>query len=180
MAKPQLSTPDKEKIVEARKQGIPRKQVAELFKCDVGTVSRIAAKSRTTGNLHRTPGSGRPPATTRREDKALILAHNKDPNLNASDGVCLIKQQFGKDINRVTVSRRLNQAGLITRRAAKKPLMVAKHRKIRLEFAEKYQSWTPNDWANVIFTDESKINLFNPDGNHLIRRPVGQRHNIKY
>ena len=37
-----------------------------------------------------------------------------------------------------------------------------------------------NDWANVIFTDESKVNLFRPDGNHLIRRPIGKRYNIRY
>ena len=66
MIEPQLSTPDKEKIVEAKKQGVPRKQVAELFKCDEGTVSRVVAKSRTTGNVHRAPGSGRLPATTPR------------------------------------------------------------------------------------------------------------------
>lgn len=91
-----------------------------------------------------------------------------------------MKQQFNKDISRMTVSRRLIRAGLMAKHAAKKPLMVAKHRKLRLEFAKKYASWTPNDWANVVFTDESKVNLFQPDGNHLIRRPVGQRYNVKY
>ena len=175
-----LTTPDKEKIVEARKRGDKVKDVASVFKCSPETVKKLCKEEKTTGICHWSFKTGRSPVTTPREDKVLILAHKKDPNLNASDGVRLIKHQFNKDINRKTVSRRLIHAGLMTRRPAKKPLMVAKHRKIRLDFAEKYESWTSNDWANVIFTDESKINLFNPDGNHLIRRPVGQLYSTKY
>lgn len=34
---------------------------------------------------------------------------------------------------------------------------------MRLIFARKYKSWTSNDWRSVIFSDETKINLINPD-----------------
>ena len=133
-----LSTRDKEKIVEAREKGIQRKDVAALFKCSEKTVSVIVGTFKTTGSVHRASKSGRPPITTPREDKGLVKAHKNNKDLNASDGVVMMKSQFGKDISRMTVSRRLIRGGLVTRRAAKKPLMNAKHRKIRLEFAKKY------------------------------------------
>jgi len=38
-----------------------------------------------------------------------------------------------------------------------------------------HQSWTLIDWRNVIFSDESKINLFGSDGMTYVRRKVEKR-----
>ena len=47
---------------------------------------------------------------------------------------------------------------------AKKPLITQRHKKQHLEFAKKYKSWIVEDWRNVIFSDETKINQFRADG----------------
>ena len=175
-----LSTPDKEKIVEARQKGIPVKNLTQIFGCSERTVCGILAKKKTTGNVHRVAKSGRRLSTTLREDRKLVLEYKKNPNLTSTDGVEIINQLSNKDISRWTVNRRLTRAKLFARRPALKPLMVARHRQQRLDFARKHSSWTADDWANVIFTDETKINLFHADGNHMIRRPSGKRYDIKY
>uniref|UniRef100_A0A0K8VJD2 Transposable element Tcb1 transposase n=1 Tax=Bactrocera latifrons TaxID=174628 RepID=A0A0K8VJD2_BACLA len=56
----------------------------------------------------------------------------------------------------------LNNLGLRARRPAKKPLLIARMKKQRLEFAKSHKTWTISDWGNVIFSDESKFNLFGP------------------
>ncbi|KAG1135725.1 hypothetical protein G6F38_012577 [Rhizopus arrhizus] len=46
----------------------------------------------------------------------------------------------------------------------KVPLLSAKHRKARLEWALAHRYWTIDDWRKVIFSDESKINVWGSDG----------------
>lgn len=175
-----LTTPVKEKIVKAREKGISRAVVSDLFKCDPSTVSRIVSNAKTTGRIHRRKKKGRPRRTTAREDRMLVMASKKDPNMTSNEGARVIKHVSNKNISRWTVSRRLIQAGLYSRRAVRKPLMTAGHRKKRLLFARTYQSWTKQDWANVIFVDETKVNIFSPKGSHLIRRPIGKRIFLRY
>lgn len=50
----------------------------------------------------------------------------------------------------------------------KKPRLLPRHIKARLEFAGKYKDWTIDDWKNVIFSDETKINRLGSDGRHWV------------
>ena len=45
--------------------------------------------------------------------------------------------------------------GLVSRRAAKKPLLSRKNIRDRLIFCRRYRDWTAEDWGKVIFSDES-------------------------
>ena len=45
----------------------------------------------------------------------------------------------------------------------KRPFLKPIHIKNRLKFAKKYQYWTVEDREKVVFSDETKINLFEPD-----------------
>ena len=42
--------------------------------------------------------------------------------------------------------------------------LTEKRKKIRYEWAKKYESWTVEDWRQVVFSDETKINRFGSDG----------------
>ena len=46
----------------------------------------------------------------------------------------------------------------------KKPKLTVKHKKHLLEWAKNHEAWTADDWRKVIWSDESKFNLFNSDG----------------
>ncbi|KAG1035742.1 hypothetical protein G6F43_013177 [Rhizopus delemar] len=45
----------------------------------------------------------------------------------------------------------------------KKPLLTEKHKKARSAWAKKHQYWTVHDWRRVIFSDETKINIWGSD-----------------
>lgn len=79
-----------------------------------------------------------------------------------------------------TVRNRLIAAGLQGRRPAKKPFVSAKNRACRLKFAKEHELWTPRDWAKIVWSDESKINMCGSDGKSYVRRPVGTRFDPKY
>ncbi|KAG0731701.1 hypothetical protein G6F62_014983 [Rhizopus arrhizus] len=46
----------------------------------------------------------------------------------------------------------------------KKPLLTEKHKKAQLPWAKKHQYWAVHDWRRVIFSDETKINIWGSDG----------------
>uniref|UniRef100_A0A8R1E3I0 DDE_3 domain-containing protein n=1 Tax=Caenorhabditis japonica TaxID=281687 RepID=A0A8R1E3I0_CAEJA len=65
-------------------------------------------------------------------------------------------------------------------KTSQKPLVSLKNRKARVEWAKQHLSWGPREWANHIWSDESKFNLFGTDGIQWIRRPIGSRYAPQY
>ncbi|KAG1276324.1 hypothetical protein G6F66_012569 [Rhizopus arrhizus] len=50
------------------------------------------------------------------------------------------------------------------RRKKRQPLLTYNHRKQRLAWAKKYQNWSILQWHQVVFSDETKINIWGSDG----------------
>lgn len=84
------------------------------------------------------------------------------------------------DVSFRTIQRRMIEAKLYSFRPAKKPLLTMKHRKARLQFARNHLNWETSRWKTVLFSDESKFNLIGSDGMKRVRRPIGERLDIKY
>jgi hypothetical protein len=74
-----------------------------------------------------------------------------------------------------TVRRALIECGLVGRVAAKKPLLGTKNVRKRLAFAKKYVNWTTEQWSRVLWTDETKIELFGARRRVFVRRFNGER-----
>jgi hypothetical protein len=74
-----------------------------------------------------------------------------------------------------TVRRRLHEAGLYGHLAVKKPLLSTRYRQLRLNFAREHADWSWVDWSTLMFSDESKFNLFQSDGRVYVRRRSGEQ-----
>lgn len=85
-------------------------------------------------------------------------------------------QQAGVRASARTVRRRRLEEGLVSRRAAKKPLLSRKNIRDRLMFCRRYRDWTAEDWGKVIVSDESPFRLFGPSGRRLVGRRRGERY----
>uniref|UniRef100_A0A915DXW8 Tc1-like transposase DDE domain-containing protein n=1 Tax=Ditylenchus dipsaci TaxID=166011 RepID=A0A915DXW8_9BILA len=70
-------------------------------------------------------------------------------------------------------------ANLPARRPSKKPLITRKNVEARLELARKHLEWSVADWRRVLWSDESKYNLFSSDGIRYVRRSPNQKKNPK-
>ena len=57
-----------------------------------------------------------------------------------------------------TTRRHLKKAGMKAVVKKKKPLLTAKHRRERLDFAMAHGDWTVEDWKGVVWSEETKIN----------------------
>lgn len=129
-----------------------------------------------TGTHAPRPKSGRPKVSGARDDRLLVRASIQNRKLTVP-ALRLAWQQAGVTASDTTVRRRLSAAGLNGHVAVKKPLLTARHRQLRLEFARRHEQWSWVDWSCVLFTDESKFNMFQTDGRVYIRRRTGERFN---
>ena len=56
----------------------------------------------------------------------------------------------------------------------KKPLLLQKHRKERMDFAIGHKDWTLEDWKRVVWSDETKINCLGSYGRRWAWKRVGE------
>jgi hypothetical protein len=82
----------------------------------------------------------------------------------AKDALITANELLLVPVSYTTIRRRLREAGLIAKKIVKRPALKKKHIKGRLQFIEKYKEWTVEDWARVIWSDESKVNRICSDG----------------
>ncbi|GFU67339.1 retrovirus-related Pol polyprotein from transposon 297 [Trichonephila clavipes] len=65
----------------------------------------------------------------------------------------------GKQISRKTVARRLRGGRLYARRPVVCVPLTRQHRTARLQWCREHHNWTEQDWACVLFSDESRFSL---------------------
>lgn len=152
----------------------------KMFNVNKSTISRIVRRFSLKGTPEALKSPGRPKKTTQQTDRAIIRIASVNPFLSSEKILGKIAPEDGKNISSRTVRRRLVTAGLLSRRPAKKPLLSKKNVKARLAFALEHINWTVEQWKRVVFSDESKFNLFNSDGIQHVRRPAGKRLDPKY
>ncbi len=91
-----------------------------------------------------------------------------------------LSRRVGVCVSKSTIKRRLHQSeyrGFTTRC---KPLVSLKNRKARLEFAKRHLKKPSQFWNNILWTDETKINLYQSDGKRRVWRRKGTAHDPKH
>jgi hypothetical protein len=56
------------------------------------------------------------------------------------------------------------------------PILLPRHRAARLTWCRRYLRFRIQDWANILFTDESRFHLDSSDGRSRVYRRVGERY----
>ncbi|MEW8547198.1 MAG: transposase [Candidatus Thiodiazotropha sp.] len=75
-----------------------------------------------------------------------------------------------------TIRNRLKERQIYARRPYKGPILTRRHRVQRLQWARRHLPWTRNQWANVLFSDESRFNVSMVDGRKRVWRRRGERY----
>lgn len=147
-------------VISQLRTGYSVRQVARKLSVSPATVSRIRMKCLPT--LCKQP-AGRPRILSTR-DKNDIKRKLLTGLLRTGTKVHKHLIEYGKVISYRSVLRNLREIGFQAKKRVKKPFLSQKHRKARLEWARAHRHWTVDDWKRVIFSDETKINLWNSDG----------------
>ncbi|GFW63466.1 transposable element Tcb2 transposase [Trichonephila clavipes] len=126
--------------------------VAREFDIAHNVVSRLWKSFKTTGMCSRQHGGGR--SRTQQVANQFLAAS-------------------GKQISRKTVARRLRGRGIYARRPVVCVPLTRQHRTARLQWCREHQNWTEQDWACVLFSDESRFSLSSDCRRQLIWRGSG-------
>ncbi|GFX53040.1 HTH_Tnp_Tc3_2 domain-containing protein [Trichonephila clavipes] len=102
---------------------------------------------------------GRVRSRTPAEDRYIVLSAKRNRRTTAQQVANQFLAASGKQISRKTVARRLRGGGLYARRPVVcVPLPMCRHI-ARLQWCREHHNWTEQDWACVLFSDESRFSL---------------------
>ncbi len=89
---------------------------------------------------------------------------SKKRRMSAASIALEVAEVEGQLVSAQTIRHTLQQVGLHGRRPRRKPLLKLAHKKACKQFAEDNLAKSMNYWNHVLWSDESKVNLFGSDG----------------
>jgi transposase len=161
---------ERQRAVRMFQAGMTQTEIANRFNCSRLTIYRLLVRVRATGTTSDRRRSGRPRETTLRQDRHITLIHLRNRFVTAVDTARRTPGIRNNRISDQTVRNRLRQSGLRSRRPLKGMELKRRHRIARLQWARARLRWRRNTWQNILFSDESKINLKFSDGRVCIYR----------
>jgi transposase len=148
--------------------GYSTREIAKRLKISVGTVHKYKRAS----NIQVPKALGGRVCSISETKKRLIKRKIVNGELLTAVQVHRYLQQENYKLSYRTVCTTLRSMGFVAQIKKKKPLISNENRIKRYKWAKKYQHWTVADWSKVIFSDETKINIWGSDGvKYFWKRP---------
>lgn len=168
----EFCTSFKNQIIKLHSKGLSYRKIANRLEISFSTVRNIIKKFRTTGSVLNKPRSGRPSKLNEREQRSIHRRVERDPTSSAASIAEEIASTSNTTFCLQTVRNVIHKYNYYGRVQRKKPFISEINRKKRLEFAKIYVNKDLEFWKDVIFSDESKFNIFGSDGRKYVwRRP---------
>ncbi|GFX23785.1 hypothetical protein TNCV_3597271 [Trichonephila clavipes] len=160
------------RIIGKIEEGRKITDVAREFDIAHSVVSRLWKSFKTTGMCSRRHGEVVFRSTTPAEDRYIVLSAKRNRRTTAQQVANQFLAASRKQISRKTVARRLRE-GLYARRPVVCVPLTRPHRTARLQWCREHHNWTEQDWACVLFSDESRFSLSLDCRRQLIWRESG-------
>lgn len=166
----ELSEDLRSRIVDLHRAGKGYKVISKTLEIHLPIVRQTIYKWRHFGTVATLPRSGRPVKMTPKAQWRLINEVKKQPGVTAKNlkpslelaNIC---------VHETTVHKTLDKQGVYGRTPQWKPLLTTKNT------AAKEHADTPHGyWQNVLWTDETKTELFGKGTQHYIWRKKGPAH----
>ena len=169
---PRLCREQRERAIGMSQMGATHAHIARTMNCTRITITRLMQRYRQTGVTTDRPRSGRPHVTTPNEDRYLRMLHLRNRFLTVTSSAA---SGLRHAVSALTVTRRLRQSGVRAYRPFRGVTLTRDHRRRRLQWARQFQGWRQRDWQRILFTDESRFQIFRADGRVRVYRRRGER-----
>ncbi|KAK3506035.1 hypothetical protein QTP70_003119 [Hemibagrus guttatus] len=155
----ELSKDTRNKIVDLHQAGKTISAIGKQLGVKKSTVGAIIRKWKTYKTTDNLPRSGAPRKISPRGVKMITRTVSKNPRTTRGDLVN-DQQRAGTKVTKATISNTLRRQGFKSCSARRVPLLKPVHVRARLKFAREHLDYPEEDWENVIWSDETKIELF--------------------
>lgn len=162
----------RKKVIEIYQSGKGYKTISKAVGLQQTTVRAIIHKWRKLGTVANLPRSGRPTKITPRVRRKLIQEVTKEPRKTSKELQASLAS-VKVSVHDSTIRKTLAKNGIHERVPRRKPLLSKKNIKARLTFAKKHLDDPEDCWRNILWTDESKIELFGTCAARYIWRKNG-------
>ncbi|GFV10438.1 transposable element Tc1 transposase [Trichonephila clavipes] len=135
------------------------------------TVSAVMTAYKKCGNV--TSGkhnSGRKRKLTDRDKRVLTRIVARKLKQLLSQITSEVNSHLRNPISAITVQRELHASYLYGRVGIRKPFVTARHALQRRQWCRTHRQWTPQQWQQVIWSDESTFTLFQTTGRVYVWR----------
>ncbi len=160
-----------------QRSGQGYKKISAALKVPKSTVASIILKWKTFGTTRTLPRAGRPAKLSYRGRRALVREVKKNPKITVAELQRCIRE-MGESCRKSTITAALHQLGLYGRVARRKPLLSARHMKACMEFAKKHLKDSKMVTNKIIWSDETKIELFGLKSKRYVWRKPGTAHHL--
>ncbi|KAK3507288.1 hypothetical protein QTP70_013545 [Hemibagrus guttatus] len=155
----ELSKDTRNKIVDLHQAGKTESAIGKQLGVKKSTVGAIIRKWKTYKTTDNLPRSGAPRKISPCGVKMITRTVSKNPKTTRGDLVNDL-QRAGTKVTKATISNTLRRQGLKSCSARRVPLLKPVHVRARLKFAREHLNDPEEDWENVIWSDETKIEPF--------------------
>lgn len=153
-------------------RGASHREISRSIGVSLGAISKIRKNMQNSPDKNK---GGRTKILSPAQERKILIDLRRQKYQTASEIQRSLTRDDHINISTETVRRTLRRAGLRGRAKVKKPLLTKRHQKLRLNFAKTYAHWTSEDWAKVIWSDETKINRLGSDGRQWVWRTPGEK-----
>lgn len=144
-------------------------EIARLVGKPRSTIQSIIDRFGITKSVENQHRSGRPRSLTEQDERFVLRQIKKNPKTSAPVLASELAQR-GTTVCPSTIRNTCKKYGYNGRVARKKFWVNKINRQKRLEFAKEYRNKNEDFWNDVIFSDESKFNIFGSDGRRMVWR----------
>ena len=169
-----LSDLDSGRAIGWLQEGVAVRQVAQRLGMS-HSVIRLRQRFPNTGGVQEQQRSGRPRITTPREDRYIERQALQERTTTANNIRRRLRDATSTVVSDQTIRNRLHTANLRVRPPAIRPRLTDAHTAARPEWCTQHVRWTHEQWAQVLFTDESRFCLDPTDRRNRVWRRHGER-----
>lgn len=159
-------------VIELYSKGLSMRSIAQQIGSNHRTVGQIIKKKKQYGTVKNLPGRGRKSILTRRTKGQIVREVGNGSKITAK----IIKENLSLDCSLTTIRRSLHAKGLWGRVASRTSCLAKRHMEARLKFAKDHIDKDEQFWSNVIWSDESKFELFGSKRRQTVWRRNGNSH----
>uniref|UniRef100_A0AAZ3S9L8 Transposase Tc1-like domain-containing protein n=1 Tax=Oncorhynchus tshawytscha TaxID=74940 RepID=A0AAZ3S9L8_ONCTS len=160
-------------IVDLHKSGSSSGAIYKHLKVPRSSVQTIVCKYKHHGNIQPSYHSGRRRILSSRDEHSLVRKVQINPRTTAKDLVKML-EETGTNLSISTAKQVLYQHNLKGRSSRKKPLLQNRHKKARQRFATAHGDKYCTFWRNVLWSDETKTELFGHNDHRYVLRKKGE------
>lgn len=169
----ELSVALRQRIVDFHKSGNSYGIISRRLAIPRSTVQSVIKKFEVCGTTRTLPGRGRKPKMSPRTVRKLCRDVNINPRIVLKD-VAKELDTKGISVSTRTLQRCLNANNLKGYRPRRTPLHKPCHLAARLKFAKSFIDKGNDYWQRVLWSDETKIELFGHNNTQKIWRKKGE------